>query len=50
MIPQGRVAPASADQSMKGVFKMYNVGQETRYNPGGDKETSYMCAPGHIYI
>lgn len=31
---------------MLGVFRMYNVGQDTRFCPGGDKETSYMYELG----
>ena len=31
---------------MVGVFRMYNVGQDTRFNPGGDKQTSYMYELG----
>ena len=31
---------------MVGVFRMYNVGQDTRFVPGGDKETSYMYELG----
>ena len=31
---------------MVGVFRMYNIGQDTRFCPGGDKETSYMYELG----
>eukprot|EP00308_Calcidiscus_leptoporus_P010450 CAMPEP_0119359034 /NCGR_PEP_ID=MMETSP1334-20130426/7035_1 /TAXON_ID=127549 /ORGANISM="Calcidiscus leptoporus, Strain RCC1130" /LENGTH=76 /DNA_ID=CAMNT_0007373625 /DNA_START=172 /DNA_END=402 /DNA_ORIENTATION=- len=31
---------------MKGIFKMYNVGQDTKFEPGGDKETSWMYELG----
>ena len=31
---------------MQGIMKMYNVGQDTRFCPGGDKETSYMYELG----
>ena len=31
---------------MAGVFKLYNVGQDTRFCLGGDKETSYMYELG----
>ena len=33
-------------RGMAGVFKLYNVGQDTRFCPGGDKETSYMYELG----
>jgi hypothetical protein len=32
--------------AMKGIFYMYNVGNDTKYCPGGDKETSYMYELG----
>ena len=31
---------------MDGVFKLYNVGQDTKFQLGGDKETSYMYELG----
>ena len=36
----------SAERAMSGVLRMYNIGQDTRYAPGGDKETSYMFELG----
>ena len=38
--------PGEAPRGMAGVFKLYNVGQDTRFCPGGDKETSYMYELG----
>ena len=35
-----------ATGEMAGVFRMYNIGQDTRFCPGGDKETSYMYELG----
>ncbi len=33
---------------MQGIMKLYNVGQDTKFELGGDKETSYMrVAPAH---
>ena len=32
--------------TMDGVLKMYNVGQDTKFELGGDKETSYMYELG----
>ena len=34
------------DGKMEGIMRMYNIGQDTRYNPGGDKETSFMYELG----
>lgn len=31
---------------MEGILKMYNVGQDTKFELGGDKETSYMYELG----
>lgn len=31
---------------MQGIMKMYNVGQDTKFELGGDKETSYMFELG----
>ena len=31
---------------MDGVFRLYNVGQDTKFQLGGDKETSYMYELG----
>ena len=39
---RGRAEPAH----MRGVFRMYNIGQDTRFKPGGDVETSYMYELG----
>ena len=33
-------------KQMDGIFRLYNVGQDTKFNPGGDKETSYMYELG----
>ena len=38
--------PGEEPRGMAGVFMMYNVGQDTRFCPGGDKETSYMYELG----
>ncbi|KAL1503912.1 hypothetical protein AB1Y20_000928 [Prymnesium parvum] len=38
-------APHSGKE-LVGVFRLYNVGQDTRFCPGGDKETSYMYELG----
>ena len=38
--------PGEEPRGMAGVFKLYNVGQDTRFCPGGDKETSYMYELG----
>ena len=38
--------PGETPRGMAGVFKLYNVGQDTRFCPGGDKETSYMYELG----
>lgn len=37
---------SGASHEMDGIFRLYNVGQDTKYNPGGDKETSYMYELG----
>ena len=39
-------AKDGASNHMDGVFKLYNVGQDTKFEPGGDKETSYMYELG----
>ena len=39
-------AKDGASNHMDGVFKLYNVGQDTKFEPGGDKETSYMYEMG----
>ena len=31
---------------MQGIMKMYNIGQDTKFELGGDKETSYMFELG----
>ena len=38
--------PNPNQRKMDGVFKLYNVGQDTKFEPGGDKETSYMYELG----
>ena len=30
-------------RALAGVARVYNVGQDTRFNPGGDVNLSYMC-------
>ena len=32
--------------TMEGILKMYNIGQDTKFELGGDKETSYMYELG----
>ena len=41
-----RASHRHTQRTMDGVFKLYNVGQDTKYEPGGDKETSYMYELG----
>jgi len=31
---------------MRGIMRLYNVGQDTKFDPGGDKETSWMYELG----
>merc|ERR1712194_264280 len=31
---------------MQGIMKLYNIGQDTKFELGGDKETSYMFELG----
>ncbi len=38
----------STHAEMSGVMKLYNIGQDTRFQLGGDKETSYMYEVGYL--
>ena len=39
-------AAGAGGKGMDGVLRLYNIGHETRYRPGGDKETSYVYELG----
>ena len=36
----------SRSEDVGGIFRLYNVGQDTKYQPGGDTNTSYMYQVG----
>merc|ERR1711957_1028049 len=41
-----KLKPASGPSEMQGVFRLYNVAHDTKFQLGGDENTSYIYSMG----